>query len=293
MGDGSMSLKDLLAFQPNLPAAPSVAPMAQVAPQLSPTAQYVNDMQALMRGGLGKLSTGEKLGALGALLQAAGSRGAANPADVIGKVREQQMQKLNAQYQLAQLTQKAQQEQQQKAFIKQFASALPEGKRGVLENADTAEAFKIVQEEAFRPKQVFNRDRDPTTGNIRLTFSDGSVVVTDEKMPAKTREIDVGNAIELRNEDTNELVLSIPKQMSPYQAQSLNLQRERLARGEGGGGGGGAVNYEFRTTAGGDIVAFNPRDPTKTIKTGQKAQAQANPFAALFAPPTGKPVFGK
>lgn len=272
-------------------AASPLAPTAAVQPELSPTAKYIRDMQSLMQGGIGKLSTGEKLGAVGALLQAAGSRGKVNPADVIGKVREQQMQKLNAQYQLAQLTEKTQREQQQKAFIKQYASTLPSEKRGILENADTPEAFKIVQEEAFRPKQVFNRDRDPTTGNVRLTFSDGSSVVTDQKMPAKTREIDVGNAIELRNEDTNELVLSIPKQMSAYQAQSLNLQRARLARG-GSGEGGGAVSYQFREDDQGNIVALNPKNPSAApIKTGVKGKA--DPWASIFPPRTNAPIIRK
>lgn len=273
---------------------PTSAPMAQVTPQLSPTAQYIQDMQTLLRGGIGKLSTGEKIGALGQILQAAGSRGAADPGAVLQNVRQQQMQKLNAQFQIAQMQQKAEQDAKKRAFIQQFASALPEEKRGVLENADTDEAFKIVQEEAFRQKQVFNRDRDPVTGNVRLTFGDGSIVVTDEKMPAKTREIDVGDAVEIRNEDTNELVLSIPKKMTPFQAQSLALDKARFARGENrGGGGGGPVNYQFRTTQGGDIVAFNPRNPTQTIKTGQKAPSPTNIFGGIFPPKTGVPLIRK
>lgn len=251
--------------------APQAAPAAPMQPTLSPTAKYIQDMQALMSGGIGPLSTGEKISALGQVLQAAGSRGASDPAAVLQGVRKQQMDKLNAQYQIAQLQQKTQQEQQQKAFIKQYASSLPEGQRGVLENADPAEAFKLVQTEAFRPKQVFNRDRDPATGNVRLTFGDGSSVVTDQKMPSKTREIDVGNAVEIRNEDTNELVVSIPKQMTAYQASSLALDKARFARGDGRSqGGGSAPSYQFRTTADGTIKAFDPKNPTRVIDTGQK-----------------------
>jgi hypothetical protein len=222
-------------------AMPAKAPqaVAPAQPQLSPTAKYIQDMQALMSGGIGRLSTGEKITALGQVLQAAGSRGAADPSAVLQNVRNQQMEKLNAQLKIAQLQQSAQQEAQQRAFVKQYASSLPEGQRGVLENADPAEAFKLVQTEAFRPKQVFNRDRDPATGNVRLTFGDGSSVVTDQKMPSKTREIDVGNAIEIRNEDTNELVISIPKQMSAYQARSLALDEKRFARGDGRSSGDG------------------------------------------------------
>ena len=268
--------------------APQAAPAAAAQPTLSPTAKYIQDMQALMSGGIGQLSTGEKISALGQVLQAAGSRGAADPAAVLQGVRKQQMDKLNAQYQIAQLQQSQQREQQQRAFIKQYASSLPEGQRGVLENADPAEAFKLVQTEAFRPKQVFNRDRDPATGNVRLTFGDGSSVVTDQKMPSKTREIDVGNAVEIRNEDTNELVVSIPKQMTAYQASSLALDKARFARGDGRGeGGGSAPSYRFITTADG-IVAVDPKNPTRQIKTGLKS-----PTSGYTPAPPPKPAGGK
>ena len=98
-------------------AMPSaVMPMPAAAqPALSPTAKYIQDMQALMRGGIGPLSTGEKISALGQVLQAAGSRGATDPAAVLQNVRNQQMQKLNAQYQIAQLQQKTLEEEN---FIK-------------------------------------------------------------------------------------------------------------------------------------------------------------------------------
>jgi hypothetical protein len=272
------------------PLAVAPQPAAPVAPQLSPTAKYIQDMQALMSGGIGQLSTGEKISALGQVLQAAGSRGAADPAAVLQGVRKQQMEKLNAQYQIAQLQQSAQREQQQRAFVKQFASSLPEGQRGVLENADPTEAFKLVQTEAFRPKQVFNRDRDPATGNVRLTFGDGSSVVTDQKMPTKTREIDVGNAVEIRNEDTNELIISIPKQMTAYQASSLALDKARFARGDGRGGDGGSTpSYRFITTDEG-IVAVDPKNPARQIPTGLKAPSN-NPFKGILPSPTGKKTF--
>jgi hypothetical protein len=92
-------------------AIPTVSPLTGAAgPQLSPTAKYVADMQALMGGGIGPLSTGQKISAVGQVLQAAGSRGATDPGAVIQNVRNQQMQKLNAQYQIAQLQQKVQEE---------------------------------------------------------------------------------------------------------------------------------------------------------------------------------------
>lgn len=98
-------------------AMPSaVMPMPAAAqPTLSPTAKYIQDMQALMRGGVGPLSAGEKIAAVGQVLQAAGSRGAVDPAAVIQNVRKQQMDKLNAQFQIAQLQKKTQEEED---FIK-------------------------------------------------------------------------------------------------------------------------------------------------------------------------------
>lgn len=272
------------------PASVLSSPVASGAPELTPTAKYIQDMQALMSGGIGPLSTGQKIAAVGQVLQAAGSRGASDPAAVLQNVRKQQMEKLNAQYQIAQLQQSQQRETQQKAFIKQYASSLPEGQRGVLENADPAEAFKLVQTEAFRPKQVFNRDRDPATGNVRLTFGDGSSVVTDQKLPAKTREIDVGNAVEIRDEDTNALVISIPKQMTAYQASSLALDKARFARGDGRSSGGEAPSYQFRTTADGKIMAFDPKNPTRAIDTGQKGPTSSNPFAGFLPVGNGNPI---
>ena len=271
-------------------AMPQIAPAPAAQPTLSPTAKYIADMQALMGGGIGKLSSGEKIAALGQVLQAAGSRGASDPAAVLQNVRKQQMEKLNAQYQIAQLQQSQQREAQQSAFVKQYASALPEGQRGVLENADTAEAFKLVQAEAFRPKQVFNRDRDPATGNVRLTFGDGSTTVTDQKMPAKTREIDTGNAIEIRDEDTNALVISIPKQMTAYQASSLALDKARFARGDGRGEGGSAPSFQFREVEGGEILGFDPKNPARQVRTGQRAPTPANIFGGILPPATGKPI---
>ena len=265
------------------------APAAPVQPTLSPTAKYIQDMQALISGGIGPLSTGEKIGALGQLLQAAGSRGASDPAAVLQNVRQQQMQKLNAQYQIAQLQQKQQQEARQSAFVKQYASALPEAKRGVLENADPAEAFKIVQEEAFRQKQVFNRDRDPATGNIRLTFNDGSFVITDQKMPPKTREIDAGDAVEIYNEDTNELIMSVPKRMNAFQRESLGLRRQEIANANARAReGGGEPSYQILNTTGG-YVGVNRKNLTQQVPLGLSAPSK-DPWAEYFPDATGAPI---
>lgn len=238
-------------------AMPQVAPAAAAQPQLSPTAKYIADMQALMSGGIGPLSTGEKISALGQVLQAAGSRGAADPSAVIQNVRQQQMQKLNAQYQIAQLQQQQQQEAAQRASIKKYKVALEPDEINALEGLPLEEQAKKVAEIAFRPKQIFSRDRDPVTGNMRLTYSGGDVVVTDQKMPAKTREIDAGDAIEVYDEDTNELVMSVPKRMNAYQIATLKLRRQEMARADArarqGGGSSSLPQPTVRRINGKDV----------------------------------------
>lgn len=280
-------------------AMPIVAPasaMPQVAPTaapLSPTAKYIADMQALMSGGIGPLSTGEKISAVGQVLQAAGSRGATDPSAVIQNVRQQQMQKLNAQYQIAQMQQAQQQQARQSAFVKQYASALPEAKRGVLENADPAEAFKLVQEETFRQKQVSDRVRDPATGMMRIEFLDGSSQLTDRPMPRNTEDRDIGGAIQVIDKDTGDIVATIPKTMAPGEASRLNLAERQFAfdKTRPRGDGGSAPSYQFREVEGGEILGFDPKNPARQVRTGQRAPATANLFSGILTPKTGQKTF--
>lgn len=201
-------------------AMPSVAPVgalpqaAPVQPTLSPTAKYIQDMQALMSGGIGPLSTGEKISALGQVLQAAGSRGASDPAAVLQNVRKQQMDKLNAQYQIAQMQQAQQQEAQKRAFISQYASTVPEDKRGLLENADTDKAFDIVEKELTAKKQLFQIVNGPS-GNKVAVFSDYSRVETDFPNNLETDLVDRGSQKLLINKDNGEVIKVYDKDLSP------------------------------------------------------------------------------
>ena len=158
-------------------AMPSaVMPMPAAAqPTLSPTAKYIQDMQALMRGGIGPLSTGEKIAAVGQVLQAAGSRGAVDPAAVIQNVRKQQMDKLNAQFQIAQLqqarTQAEQQAQLKAEYVAQLQQTNPQLARAVqLMSADNFEKFIIEQNKAQDPTRLafdpLGRPRNPYTGAV-------------------------------------------------------------------------------------------------------------------------------
>lgn len=271
---------------------PAAAQPAAAQPALTPTAKYIQDMQALMSGGIGPLSTAQKIAAVGQVLQAAGSRGASDPAAVLQNVRQQQMQKLNAQYQIAQMQQAQQQQARQSAFVKQYASALPEAKRGVLENADPAEAFKLVQEETFRQKQVSARVRDPATGMMRIEFLDGSSQLTDRPMPRNTEDRDIGGAIQVVDKDTGDIVATIPKTMAPGEASRLNLAERQFAfeKTKPPSGGGSEPSFQILNTADG-YVGVNRKNLKQQVPLGLNAPAAVDPFAKYFPQATGKKTF--
>lgn len=301
-----MALKDLLAFDPtaNLAAAPSVAPMAQVAPQLSPTAQYINDMQTLLRGGIGKLSTGEKLGAVGQILQAAGSRGAADPGAVIQNVRQQQMQKLNAQYQIAQLQQKQQQDAQKRAFIDQYASTVPEDLQGLLANADVDTAFEIVKSRVAGNTQLFQLVDGPDGKKVAVySHPSGKFITQETPFPNKmeTAVVDQGVKKTLINKDTGEVISEFNvDDLTPARVARLNKQP---ASRSGGGGRGGKLNKPELIDVNGTptlmqwdptnqrYVRFNQPGISKTPRSG--ASDFTKRFTGLLQPKTNQPMFGK
>ena len=196
-------------------AMPSVAPVgvmptaSQAAPQLSPTAKYIQDMQALMSGGIGPLSTGEKISALGQVLQAAGSRGASDPAAVLQGVRKQQMDKLNAQFQIAQLQQSQKQEQQKSAFINQYAEQMPAELRGLLANADVDVAFDIIKSRVAGNTQLFQLVDGPEGNKVAVFYNqNGELSLVDAPIPnaVETAVIDQGVKKTLINKDTGEVI---------------------------------------------------------------------------------------
>lgn len=258
--------------------APQAAPAAAAQPTLSPTAKYIQDMQALMSGGIGPLSTGEKISALGQVLQAAGSRGATDPAAVIQNVRNQQMQKLNAQYQIAQMQQQAQQEAAQRASVAKYSELLTPNERAALEGIPLDKRADKIVEIAFREKQVREIRRD-ADGKTRYVYTNGTDQVANWSLPANTKYQNLGDRLVLVDEDTGKPVLdengkerTLKVNMSPAEAANYGLavKREaRIAAGGGGEDGGNATSYRFITTDNG-IVAVDPKNPTRQIKTGLK-----------------------
>ena len=282
--------------------APSAAPAAPVQPTLSPTAKYIQDMQALMSGGIGPLSTGEKISALGQVLQAAGSRGASDPAAVLQNVRKQQMDKLNAQYQIAQLQQSQQQERQQRAAIEKYKVALEPDQINALEGLPLEEQAKKVAEIAFRQDQVREIKRD-SDGKTRYIFVSGKSKEADFDLPIGYEKIDTGNGFKFYNKDNPTEYLKdasgkevfVPQQMTAYQRESLDIQKKRLAKdletgGGGGGGGGSGGTFSLQRTADGSIIGVNTKNPNIQVDTRLKAPAAANIFSGIFPPATGKPI---
>lgn len=218
---------------------PTAMPTAQ---PMSPEAQYLQNMQRLSQGDVSSVLTGgDKLLALSALLGSVARGSRTTPQEVMAQVQQQAQSRIGSQMQLAQLQAKFEQDKRQKAFVQQFASTVPEAKRGVLENADPAEAFKLVQEEVFRPKQYATHKRDPETGMMKVVFQDGTSQLTDVKLPPNTEDRDIGGAIQVLDRDTGQVLQTIPKTMTPGEYARLSLAQQQFAyeksRPRGGGGG--------------------------------------------------------
>jgi len=240
-------------------AMPAMAPqaVAPTQPQLSPTAKYIQDMQALMSGGIGPLSTGQKIAAVGQVLQAAGSRGASDPAAVLQNVRKQQMDKLNAQYQIAQMQQAQQQQQRQQAAIDKYKIALEPDQINALEGLPLEKQAEKVAEIAFRQDQVREIKRD-SDGKTRYIFVSGKSKLADFDLPIGYEKIDTGNGFKFYNKDNPTEYLKdasgkevfVPQQMTAYQRESLGLRRQEMARADARAREGGGTEYLPRPTVG-------------------------------------------
>lgn len=258
-------------------AMPQIAPAPAAQPTLSPTAKYIADMQALMGGGIGKLSSGEKIAALGQVLQAAGSRGASDPAAVLQNVRKQQMEKLNAQYQIAQLQQSQQQQRQQQAAIDKYKIALEPDQINALEGLPLEKQAEKVAEIAFRQDQVREIKRD-SDGKTRYIFVSGKSKLADFDLPIGYEKIDTGNGFKFYNKDNPTEYLKdasgkevfVPQQMTAYQRESLGLRRQEIA------------NANTRALAGGGSSSLP--QPTVRIVDGKATYVQWDKNKQKYVP---------
>ena len=248
-------------------------PMDKETANITPEASYIADMQKLLRGDVSSaLTGGEKLMALGALMRSAARGSQVSPQEVMQNVRQTAQTRTATQMQLAQLQAKAMREQSQRQFLSNWgtSSAIPEAKRELIKNMDTADAMKVVQEEVFRPKQVQQIVRT-ADGKTRIVYQDGTDQETEWQLPAKTKYQDLGGKLVLVNEDTGEVVRDaqgnpreLPKTMSPGEAARLNIAQQQLelqrSRGGGDGGGGQGRGQLVQTDQG--FAVFDPRART-------------------------------
>ena len=264
------------------PASMLSSPVASGAPELTPTAKYIQDMQALMTGGIGPLSTGQKISAVGQVLQAAGSRGATDPSAVIQNVRKQQMEKLNAQYQIAQLQQAQQQRQQQQAAIDKYKIALEPDEINALEGLPLEKQADKIAEIAFRQDQV-NRITRGDDGKTYILFASGKQKEAGFNLPKDFEKIDVGNGFKFVNKekpseflkDASGKDLFIPQQMNAFQRESLGLRRQEIANANARAReGGGDPSYQILNTTGG-YVGVNRKNLTQQVPLGLSAPKAA------------------
>lgn len=286
------------ASAPATPAAVA-APAAPGTPAVSPQQAYLDNMRRIASGDLKSvLSGGDRLMALSALLGSVARGSRTTPQEAMAQVQQTAANRVNTQMQLAQLEAKTEQEKRQREFVKQYSSTVPEAKRGVLENADSAEAFKLVQEEVFRPKQVFQTKRDPSTGMMRVLFQDGTSQLTDIKLPANTEDRDLGGSIQVVDKDTGQVLQTIPKTMAPGEAARLSLAQQQFraqqARASSGGGGGGSAGRVQLVPTASGYATFNPRTGTLVpMNTTLRPKAGADPFAGILSGGGGGPIFGQ
>jgi len=199
-------------------------------------------------------------------------------------VRKQQMDKLNAQYQIAQLQQAQQQQRQQQAAIDKYKIALEPDQINALEGLPLEKQAEKVAEIAFRQDQVREIKRD-SDGKTRYIFVSGKSKLADFDLPIGYEKIDTGNGFKFYNKDNPTEYLKdasgkevfVPQQMTAYQRESLGLRRQEMA------------NANARAREGGDSgVKLNKPEPI--LIDGVEQLGQWNPKLNMYVPFTQKGV---
>jgi hypothetical protein len=147
----------------------------------------------------------------------------------MGQLQQQKVAEVQNRMAVEQMRAKMAQEQRQQQFLSKYSEALPEDMRGLLQTLSPDEAMKVASQEITRPKQVFQTKRDPQSGKMLIVFGDGTRQLTDVELPRNTKDRDIGNAIQVIDEDTGEVIETITKEMSPYQAGQLAVAQGNLA----------------------------------------------------------------
>ena len=226
-------------------------------------------LMKLLGGDLsGSLTGGDKLLALAALMRSAtrsGRRAGLTPQQVMGQLQQQKVAEVQNRLTVEQLRADKAQRQRQQQFLSKYSESLPEDKRGLLQTLSPDEAMKVVSQEITRQKQVFQTKRDPQSGKMLIVFGDGTQQLTDVDLPRNTQDRDIGNAIQVIDKDTGEVIETITKEMNAYQAGMLSLAQSRerrlAAQPPSGGGGTTGKQTQLRTykTPSGEVVSGEVR----------------------------------
>lgn len=224
---------------------PAQQPMTQPMTQPMAQAPQPSALEALNRALSGDLSAsltgGDRLLALAALMRSAtrsGQRAGLTPQQVIGDLRQQQVQQAQARLQLEQLRAAEAQQRQQRAAMQEFIGTLPPEQQRLFPGLD-AEGQSAMLREHLSP-QPFQISQ--TNGEFYMTFRNGTSTPLNLPRNREIVEVDTGAQIQFRDKNTGEVLQTIPKEMSPYQSRqiavsegNLRLAQAKFDRGDGDG----------------------------------------------------------
>lgn len=232
-------------------AMPTVQPMM---PKPAAQSTSLDDLARALSGDFASsLSGGDRLMALSALMRSAtrsGRQAGLTPQQVVGDLRQQQVQQIQSRMQIEQLRAAEAQRQQQMAASQQFAQTLEEPQRIAFLGLPLEQQMSRMEQEAFRPRQIVRTTHD-ADGRTINQYLNGDVGPAGFDLPPEL-EIDTydanGDGVAERvvlNKVTREIISTHSLGETPNQISAgvranrgLNLRERELNRPPSGGGGG-------------------------------------------------------
>jgi len=178
---------------PFLSQAGTTAANAADMPAVGADTQQANSLAELTRllGGdlSASLTGGDKLLALSALMRSAtrsGRRAGLTPQQVMGQLQQQKVAELQNRLTIEQMRAKMAQEQRQIADTVEWSKTLPEAQRKAFLGQPLEKRLERMDAEAFRQRQLFQREPDPVSGKMRNVYQSGETELTDIAIPPNT-----------------------------------------------------------------------------------------------------------
>ena len=218
-------------FGPAPSTLDAVSPTPQPAPQAAPQAAAGSDslaqMLRIMSGDLSSLGTGDKLMALSGLLRSAtrsGRRAGLTPQQVLGQVQQQQLQRIQGRVQVEQLRAAEAQRQQQAQAMSRFVATLPPDKQALFPGLDAEGKQDMLQEHLSpQPFQIVK-----SGGESFMVFRDNTRVKLDIPRDVEPTYVDTGDGVTVIDNNTGQIIGELPKEMSKYQAASLDIRQKQF-----------------------------------------------------------------